>query len=118
MCFHWKTVERQVRFEGTLEVVSDAESDEYFNSRPRGSQVGAWASRQSQPLPDRATLEEAIQAVETRFSDGPVSRPAFWGGYRLLPLRIEFWQGRQSRLHEREQYRWDAGQWVTENLYP
>ena len=118
LCFHWKTTERQVRFEGVLEKVSDGESDEYFDSRPRGSQVGAWASRQSQILEDRAVLERAVEETSTRFADGSVPRPEFWGGYRLLPQRVEFWLGRQSRLHDREHYRWDGSRWLAERLYP
>lgn len=99
--FFWPELERQVRIEGILQMVSAAESDEYFNSRPRESQIGAWASPQSEVIQSRAEIDAAIEAFTKKFDGGPVPRPAHWGGFRLHPDWIEFWQGRQSRLHDR-----------------
>jgi pyridoxamine 5'-phosphate oxidase len=98
--------------------VSDAESDEYFAGRPRGSQLGAWASEQSQVLPSRETLEERYREIERRFEGRQVERPAFWGGYRIAPHRIEFWYGRPDRLHDRVLYVRRDGAWRIERLYP
>ena len=118
MVFYWTEFYRQVRAEGRLERVSDADSDEYFASRPRGSQVGAWASDQSEELPDRETLEAKVKQFEARFKGQPIPRPPHWGGYRLVPERIEFWQGRPSRLHDRLCYLRDGGRWVRIRLSP
>ncbi|MCU0312033.1 MAG: pyridoxamine 5'-phosphate oxidase [Acidimicrobiales bacterium] len=119
ICFPWNVLARQVRVAGTVEAVSAAESDEYFVSRPRGSQVGAWASRQSEVIPDRATLDRRVAEAEARFADGAVPRPPHWGGYRVLPEEVEFWQGRPSRLHDRFRYsRRSDGSWRRERLSP
>ena len=99
LCFHWPTLEEQIRVEGRIERLPAAESDAYFASRPRGSQLGAWASEQSEVLPSREMLEERYREIERRFEGRTVDRPAFWGGYRIAPHRIEFWYGRPDRLH-------------------
>jgi pyridoxamine 5'-phosphate oxidase len=118
ICIHWPTLEEQIRIEGAVELLPDAEADEYFAGRPRGSQLGAWASDQSQVLPSRETLEERLREVERRFEGTLVARPPFWGGFRLVPDRVEFWYGRPDRLHERVVYLKDGGAWRTERLYP
>ncbi len=101
LTFHWKSLERQVHVEGPVVPVDDAEADAYFASRPRGSQVGAWASQQSEPLAGREALEAAVRAVEARFEGREVPRPPHWHGFRVVPHRIELWQGHASRLHHR-----------------
>ncbi|WP_437669642.1 pyridoxamine 5'-phosphate oxidase [Sorangium sp. So ce131] len=118
LCIHWAKAAEQIRAEGRVERVSDAESDAYFASRPRGSQIGAWASRQSAPLPSREALLERVREIEARFEGRPVPRPAFWGGYRLVPDRVEFWWGQESRLHDRALYLRDGDGWRVERLYP
>lgn len=120
LCFHWKSLRRQIRVEGTIARVSDAESDDYFATRPRGSQIGAWASQQSRPLSSRAELEQRIAELEKKYDGKPVTRPPYWGGYRLTPTLIELWQDREFRLHDRFVYRRaDAQQpWAVERLYP
>ena len=118
LCIHWVALDEQIRIEGAVERVSDNESDAYFASRPRGSQLGAWASEQSQVLPSRETLEERYRDIERRFENRPVARPPFWGGYRLVPRRIEFWYGRPDRLHDRVLYVRDGSSWRIERLYP
>ncbi|MBA2669481.1 MAG: pyridoxamine 5'-phosphate oxidase [Gemmatimonadetes bacterium] len=118
LCFHWQPLEVQVRIEGRVEPVGDAEADEYFATRPRGSQIGAWASRQSQPLPNRQELETRIRETEDRFAGAEIPRPDFWSGFRVIPERIEFWYGRSSRLHEREVFWLEEGGWRGESLYP
>jgi len=119
LVFWWKEVYRQVRVEGRVAKVSRAESEAYFATRPRGSQIGAWASRQSATLAQRADFEAKIEQIETRFAGQAVPCPPFWGGYRLLPQAIEFWQGRESRLHDRLRYRRGEGEsWQIERLSP
>lgn len=118
MTFFWPALERQVRIEGWVEKVSAQESDEYYQVRPLGSRLGAWASPQSQVIASREELEGMVKATEARFSDTQPHCPEHWGGYRLLPERIEFWQGRPSRLHDRLNYRLVDGQWQRERLAP
>ncbi len=118
MCFHWQPLERQVRVEGTVVPVSDDEADAYFASRPRGSQLGAWASLQSQAIPRAGDLEARLREVERRFAGVDVTRPPHWSGFRLVPHRIEFWHGKPSRLHERNVYTRSGDGWTTAVLYP
>ena len=118
MCFHWQPLDRQVRVEGTVELVSDKEADAYFASRPRGSQLGAWASRQSDPVGDPGELTRRFAEVEARFAHGPVPRPPHWSGFRLAPQRVEFWISRPNRLHVRHLYTRDGARWRIETLYP
>jgi pyridoxamine 5'-phosphate oxidase len=118
LLFHWIELERQVRIEGRVERVTDAESDAYFNSRPLLSRLAAIASEQSAPVADRTALEQQLLGVEHLYGDRPV-RPAYWGGYRLVPDRLEFWQGRRSRLHDRLVYTLNAdGSWKKQRLQP
>jgi pyridoxamine 5'-phosphate oxidase len=118
LAFHWALLQRQVRVEGWVERVSQEESAAYFATRPRGSRLGAWASRQSQPIGSRAELEAQVAAMKARFVDDTIPLPPFWGGYRLVPDRVEFWQGRADRLHDRVLHsRTDAG-WRAERLQP
>lgn len=116
--FVWLDLHRQVRVRGRVERVSDAESDEYFASRPRPSRLGAWASPQSEVIRDRRELDDLVADVERRFGSGPVPRPSFWGGWRLVPDEFEFWQGRASRLHDRFRYRAEGDGWVIDRLAP
>ncbi|MGB8699296.1 MAG: pyridoxamine 5'-phosphate oxidase [Thermosynechococcaceae cyanobacterium] len=119
LVFWWGELERQVRIEGCLTTVSEAEADAYFQSRPRGSQLGAWVSKQSQVIPDRVYLENRLQQLEQDYSDRPIPRPPHWGGYRLTPFAFEFWQGRPNRLHDRLCYRQTSSNtWVLERLSP
>lgn len=118
LCFHWKTLGRSVRVEGPVERVSDAEADAYFASRPRGSRIGAWASRQSRPLESRFALEKAVAECTLKFGIGEIPRPPFWSGFRLIPERIEFWREMPFRLHDRQVFEREGTGWRTESLYP
>lgn len=117
LVFHWDP--RSVRVSGRVEPVSDAESDAYWSTRPRGSQLGAWASAQSTVIADRSVLEDRLASVQTRFAAGePIPRPPYWGGFRVVPAWIEFWHHRDDRLHDRIRYRLEDGSWVRERLSP
>ncbi|VAW33481.1 Pyridoxamine 5'-phosphate oxidase [hydrothermal vent metagenome] len=114
----WKEIYRQVRIEGRVEKITPAASDAYFATRGRGSQLGAWASHQSSIIENRAVLEERLKQIETRFAGKPVPRPPFWGGFRLIPDAIDFWQGRQDRLHDRLHFYRREADWHLERLAP
>jgi pyridoxamine 5'-phosphate oxidase len=118
LTIHWAVLGRQIRVEGRVEQVSDAEADEYFASRPRESQIGAWASRQSERLVSREELEQRTRECDARFGAKPVPRPPFWSGFRVVPDAIEFWTSRPGRLHDRVLYRRRDGRWDEQLLFP
>ena len=118
MVFHWQPLDRQVRVEGTVEQVSDEEADAYFASRARGSQLGAWASRQSEPMADPDELNRCFAEAEAKFAGRTVPRPPYWSGFRLIPRRVEFWISQPSRLHIRHLYSREGDRWRIETLYP
>jgi pyridoxamine 5'-phosphate oxidase len=119
LCFHWKSLQRQVRIEGTVSLVSDDEADAYFASRPRDSQIGAWASDQSRPVADRAELERRFASFTRQYAERPVvPRPAYWSGFRVRPERVEFWQERPFRLHDRVLFTREGETWRKQRLFP
>jgi len=118
LVFHWAVLHRQIRVEGEVERLTREESEAYFGTRPRGSRIGAWASKQSRQLDERETLEEAFASADRRFEGKEVPLPPFWGGFRVVPRRIEFWQGRANRLHDRLRFIRSEDGWVPERLYP
>ncbi|GGB51414.1 pyridoxine/pyridoxamine 5'-phosphate oxidase [Roseibium aquae] len=120
MCFHWKSLRRQIRIRGTVATVADEEADAYYQSRPRGSRIGAWASKQSRPLESRFALEKEVARYTAKFAIGEIPRPDHWTGLRLTPLSIEFWHDRPFRLHDRVVFRRDADGtgWQKQRLYP
>ena len=118
MCFHWKSLRRQVRLRGPVEIVSDEEADAYYASRARGSRIGAWASKQSRPLESRFALEKAVTEYTARHAIGDIQRPPYWSGFRIMPQTIEFWHDRPFRLHDRLVFSRDGEGWRTTRLYP
>ena len=119
LVFWWGELERQARIEGTVERISESEAEAYYNSRPEGSRISSWASHQSEEVPDRATLEAQWADAARRFAGGPIPKPPYWGGFRVIPTEYEFWQGRANRLHDRIRYRRGAdGAWKLERLSP
>jgi pyridoxamine 5'-phosphate oxidase len=118
ICFHWKSLRRQVRATGTVEKVSQSEADHYFSTRPKNSQIGAWASKQSRPLKSRLDLEEEVTRLSKKYAIDDVPRPPHWSGFRLVPQRIEFWQDKAFRLHERLVFQKREAHWETGYLYP
>ncbi|EJB03902.1 pyridoxamine 5'-phosphate oxidase [Rhizobium sp. BK619] len=120
MCFHWKSLRRQVRLRGPVEIVTDAEADAYFKTRARGSRIGAWASKQSRPLESRFALEKAVAEYTARYAIGEIPRPAHWSGFRIRPTSIEFWKDQNFRLHDRVEFRrpLPEGAWDKVRMYP
>lgn len=118
LCFFWETLRLQVRVEGPVERISAEDSDEYFKTRSRTSQIGAWASKQSQPLDSRKTLLARVVKFEAKYALGSVPRPSFWGGYRVVPERMEFWFDQAHRLHDRHVYTRESGRWTHRRLFP
>jgi pyridoxamine 5'-phosphate oxidase len=118
LVLHWPTLQRQVRVEGRVERLSPEDSTAYFDSRPRGSRIGAWASKQSSPLENREDLERRFKESEQQFADGRIPLPPYWGGFRVIPEFIEFWQGRINRLHDRLRYSRTSDGWTVQRLYP
>jgi len=118
MCFHWKSLRRQIRIRGPVEIVTDAEADAYYATRPRGSRIGAWASKQSRPLESRFALEKAVAEYTARYALGEIPRPAHWSGFRIMPKTIEFWHDRPFRLHDRVVFTRASSGWEKTRLYP
>jgi pyridoxamine 5'-phosphate oxidase len=118
LCFHWKSLRRQIRVRGPVEEVSKAEADAYFATRARGSRIGAWASQQSRPLESRFALEKAVASYAAKFAIGEIPRPDYWSGFRLIPVEIEFWRNREFRLHDRIRFRRAGDGWAKTRLYP
>ncbi|NMG38859.1 pyridoxamine 5'-phosphate oxidase [Chelativorans sp. ZYF759] len=118
MCFHWKSLRRQVRLRGAVEIVTQEEADAYFESRPRGSRIGAWASKQSRPLETRFALEKSVAEYTTRHAIGTIPRPEYWSGFRIVPSEIEFWHDRPFRLHDRVRFEREGDLWRKVRLYP
>ena len=118
LCFYWKSLAKQVRVEGVIELVADAEADAYFASRPKLSQLGAWASKQSQTLEGRMALEKRVAKYTAKFNVGTIPRPDFWSGLRLRPVQIELWKEEAFRLHDRTRYKRDGDGWTVDSLYP
>lgn len=118
VCFHWEPLLKQVRIEGPVQALSDDECDAYWNSRPRESRIGAWASDQSQPLDARQTLEDRVAMFDAKFPGDEIPRPEFWRGFRIIPHRIEFWASKPARLHDREVYDLGENGWTYSRLYP
>ncbi len=118
LVFFWKELERQIRIEGEAKMCSEEKSDAYFNSRPEGSKIGAWSSPQSSIIPNRDILDKNVEVIKKQFDNKEINRPAFWGGYIVKPTKIEFWQGRSSRLHDRIEYTIENNIWITRRLAP
>lgn len=118
LVFHWAKQARQIRVEGRFEKTSTKENEDYFSTRPRGSQIGAWASPQSQAIPTREALDRLVKETEDKFGSSPIPCPPFWGGWRLVPTRVEFWQGVTNRLHDRFVYEWSGAGWTFSRLAP
>lgn len=118
LCFHWKSLRRSIRIQGSVEKVTDAEADAYFASRPRDSRIGAWASQQSRAMDSRFALEKAVAKYVAKFGLGEIPRPDYWSGFRVIPDRVEFWRDKPFRLHERRQYTKTSEGWTENILYP
>ena len=116
--FHWKSLQKQIRLEGTVSIIGDIEADEYYNSRPLGSRIGAWASMQSEELDDRSSLLNRVKEYEQKFQDSDIRRPPHWNGYLVNPNLIEFWQDMEFRLHDRVEFRKEEDKWISKKLYP